>query len=287
MVVYRKNKVPELLRIEDFVNIHRRKLTDTQYEFPGEAHDFWEFLYVETGHLRVLVDGEIYKVSPGELVLYPPNSFHSVAISSKTVANIVCFTTASRLLYELTGRSLVLSPKAKDDLALIMELGRRLFAAAPSTLYPFNMQPVEILSDIDFQRLANLLELFLLDLCSSKSRSTGNNFKDQQFVTLTDYLKHNIGKPLTLEEISTGCSMSTSYLQKLCRKQCGCGPVTYFISLKIGAAKQMMKETALNITQISERLGFSSVHYFSKLFKSKTGMTPSEYAKSGYKSETS
>ena len=42
----------------------------------------------------------------------------------------------------------------------------------------------------------------------------------------------------------------------------------------------MIRDTSLNFTQISQALGFSTVHYFSKLFKEKVGMSPSEYAKS-------
>ena len=51
----------------------------------------------------------------------------------------------------------------------------------------------------------------------------------------------------------------------------------FFVSRE--AAKRMIKETSFNFTEISEKLGFSGVHYFSRLFKKHVGMTPSEYAK--------
>ena len=59
--------------------------------------------------------------------------------------------------------------------------------------------------------------------------------------------------------------------------------MSYFISLKIDTAKAMIRDTDLNFTQISEKLGFSTVHYFSKLFKDRVGVSPSKYAKSVYK----
>ena len=49
---------------------------------------------------------------------------------------------------------------------------------------------------------------------------------------------------------------------------------------KIDAAKEMIRTGHLNFTQISERLGYTSIHYFSRQFKKLTGMTPSEYASS-------
>ncbi len=42
----------------------------------------------------------------------------------------------------------------------------------------------------------------------------------------------------------------------------------------------MIRDEQMNFTQISESLGYSSIHYFSRQFKNITGMTPSEYASS-------
>ena len=54
----------------------------------------------------------------------------------------------------------------------------------------------------------------------------------------------------------------------------------YFSALKIKAARRMIREGRLNMTQIALHLGFQSVHYFSRRFKQFTGMSPSEYAES-------
>ncbi len=50
--------------------------------------------------------------------------------------------------------------------------------------------------------------------------------------------------------------------------------------MKIDTAKQLIRDNHLNFTEISDRLGYTSVHYFSRQFKKLTGMTPSEYATS-------
>ncbi len=283
MKTYLKAAVPDVIRITDFVSIYRQHIEDRQINGQGESHDFWEFLFLESGRLRILVDGELYILSAGDLILYPPHAFHTVAMSSNTTACNVSFYTESPLLFELASRVSVLSESAQEDLKKIISLGKSVLVhplelATHDSRYRNNVPPA------DAQRLANRLEMFLLDLCNTETRSNTKNFRDELFATFTDYLKSNMDQSLSLEDMSEGCSASVSQLQKLCRKYCGCGPNTYFISLKIGAAKQMMKDSTLNITQIAESLGFSSVHYFSKLFKSKTGMTPSEFAKSAYKS---
>ncbi len=273
---------PEYIRVSGLVSLFRRKLMDQQDSFNGESHDSWELLFLESGHLRVLVDGDLYTLSPGDLILYPPHAFHTVSIANDSTVCVISFVTDSPALYNLTGRLSVLSSEAQEDLRKIISFGNGIIEGYHNE----NVRGVTFrqgTDPADAQRLANKLELFLLGLCNSETRSNSKNFKDEQFAAMTDYLKENMDKNLTLEDISDGCTISVAQLQKLCRKYCGCGPVTYFISLKIGAAKQMMKDSSLNVTQIAERLGFSSVHYFSKLFKAKTGMSPSEFAKSGYK----
>ena len=49
--------------------------------------------------------------------------------------------------------------------------------------------------------------------------------------------------------------------------------------LKIAAAKEKIRCSTCNFTELAEELGFSSVNYFSKVFKAQTGMTPTEYSK--------
>jgi len=57
-------------------------------------------------------------------------------------------------------------------------------------------------------------------------------------------------------------------------------PVKWIDDVCGPAARQMIREGHLNVTQISAKLGFQSVHYFSRRFKELTGMSPREYADS-------
>lgn len=285
MIVHTKHPIPNVIRVTELVNFNQIKLHDTKEESRKEAHDFWEFLYLESGKLNVLVDGELYTLSPGDLILYPPHSFHSVAMSESAIATCISFSTNSLALFPLTGRLLLLPADAQQKILDMITLKKKLFSSPPNASANQGMtfrgmvlrkeaNPSEI------QKLANLLENFLLELSGTKSRDDNKRFQESAFAAFTEYLKAHLDRSLSLDEICTDCAISTSYLQKLCRNHCGCGPITYFLSLKIGAAKQMMQEGTLNFTQIAEHLGFSSVHYFSKLFKSKTGMSPSEYQSS-------
>lgn len=56
--------------------------------------------------------------------------------------------------------------------------------------------------------------------------------------------------------------------------------IEFFSMMKVDTAKQMIRDHQLNFTQISDKLGYTSIHYFSRQFKKLTTMTPSEYATS-------
>ena len=85
---------------------------------------------------------------------------------------------------------------------------------------------------------------------------------------------------MTIDEISKSNMIGRSQLQKLFRDQYQCGVIEFFSRMKIDFAKQLIRENDMNFTQISDFLGYSSIHYFSRQFKRITGMTPSEYASS-------
>lgn len=72
---------------------------------------------------------------------------------------------------------------------------------------------------------------------------------------------------------------SASTVRRLVHKHKGCGPIAYFRELKIREAKRLLETTQLSVTQISEQLGFSTIHYFSRTFKNYTGMSLTEYLK--------
>lgn len=294
MYTFATTPVPELLSVEEIVSVLRAKRSDTPkgktLTMAGESHRFWGFLYLEQGEIHILVDGTLFHPKPGQLILYPPHCMHSVAASRDAVIDVIFFSTTSDALKYITDPVLQLSKAQQETVSQLFTLGLSLFTRAPSGLYDRGSIPRQEVTACQLKKFAVSLELFLLDLLEqgtsgSAVRPTGSNagnYQNRQFRELTMYLKENINKALTLQQVSAACALSPAQLHRLCKKHCGCAPLAYFTALKIGAAKRLIKESSMNFTQISQELGFASVHYFSRLFKAKTGMTPSEYAGSAW-----
>lgn len=71
----------------------------------------------------------------------------------------------------------------------------------------------------------------------------------------------------------------STYLYRIFKKEFGVTPIKYINDLKLTKAKEFLTNSSMDVTEISEALGFYSVHYFSKCFKEKENITPLEFRK--------
>lgn len=288
MYNYAKTTIPQFLSVQAIVTIYYLDLKNTRV--CGESHSFWEFLYVDKGEHNVLIDGVLYHLEAGQLVMYAPYAYHCEATnrpSSEAQVGIISFESDSENMSFFANKVISLNAGQRELLSQIITFGIEAFWPLPSGLDVCGVLPHEEVQDYELQKLKNQLELLLIDLykiadCHMHKAIGANqgNYKKLQFDALTSYLRQHLGTMLTLEQISDDFNISVTYLKNLFREYCGCGPITYFTTLKIDAAKRMIRETSLNFTQIAEQLGFHSIHYFSKVFKEKTGKTLSAYARS-------
>jgi len=82
---------------------------------------------------------------------------------------------------------------------------------------------------------------------------------------------------MNIEEIAINMNVNYSHFRKAFKKYTGLSPIQYHLTLRIQQAIYLLTNTELSIKEISFNLGFGSVFYFSKLFKEKMQVTPSEY----------
>ena len=67
---------------------------------------------------------------------------------------------------------------------------------------------------------------------------------------------------------------------KIFRENKGQSPMEYYMELKMREAKKLIRENNYTISQISDMLGYSSIHNFSRAFKKAVGLSPTAYKKS-------
>lgn len=82
---------------------------------------------------------------------------------------------------------------------------------------------------------------------------------------------------ISVNAIASELNMSPHYLGDLLRSRTGMNTQQHIHAFLIERAKSMLVTTRLSVSEIAYRLGFEYPQHFNRLFKSKTGITPSEY----------
>ena len=96
------------------------------------------------------------------------------------------------------------------------------------------------------------------------------------------YLQHNyMLTDVSLDSISEILNINSSYLSMLFKKSFGVNFVDYLTDLRIRAAKELLADPLLSTAEVARLAGYENPNYFTRVFKKTTGMTPTEYRRSG------
>jgi len=98
--------------------------------------------------------------------------------------------------------------------------------------------------------------------------------------SITDYIRLNLQNEISLQSVAEAFSISRSHLSRIFKEGKGMSFQDFVVSEKFVRAAELLVENAdESITVISRSLGYFDLAYFSKLFKARYGMTPSQYRK--------
>ncbi|NOT60812.1 MAG: helix-turn-helix domain-containing protein [Acidobacteria bacterium] len=98
----------------------------------------------------------------------------------------------------------------------------------------------------------------------------------QRLGALMEYLNHNYGERLTAPQAATMVGMSQSHFTRFFKQATGMTFVDYLTQLRVGKARQLLRDQTLSIAEISSLTGFSDQSYFDKRFRERFGKTPRE-----------
>ncbi|MGE7110596.1 AraC family transcriptional regulator [Lysinibacillus sp. NPDC047702] len=91
------------------------------------------------------------------------------------------------------------------------------------------------------------------------------------------YIEENYAQPLTLESMGKALSYSPSHLSIQFKQQLGCSPIEYLIQHRIDKATILLVKTDASLREIAMSVGYSDVYYFSRLFKKRVGISPTQF----------
>lgn len=253
-----------------------------EFFFQGESHDFWEIAYVMKGSVCMSVDEKVIELKENQIIFHKPMEFHSIRTDStrNTELFIMSFSVTGDYIHRFENSIFNLNHSQRRSISEIVELlkhrGEEIYNPTDSLellrIYP-----------LDMTVLKNLTENFLISLSDVGAVHTTlvRNTETMIYADALRIIDENICSKLTVSELARKCSASVSYLKKIFGKYNGLGIHEYILKTKISLAKQLLLEGE-SVTEISERLAFSSQNYFSTAFKREVGISPGQYKSTMY-----
>ncbi len=250
-------------------DIHRE-----QFYFPGEFHDFWEAVLVKSGEMTATGDGRIYRLKSGSLLFHKPMEFHTVRVDQvETRLQIISFTARGEGMKHFENKCVELGDGEIETFGLITKK----FISASSCYNTGSFSNFEKEGCLAAIMLESLL-LSLMDRSSAHQKTITSS--ERQYLDIVNVMKDNLDKMLSLENLSSLCNMSASNLKKIFRRLSDVGPAKFFLRMKLRKAMEML-DSGNSVKEAGISIGFTDMNYFSTVFKRETGITPSEYRRSG------
>ena len=92
-----------------------------------------------------------------------------------------------------------------------------------------------------------------------------------------EYIKSNYSRKITLEQIAACACLSSSHISGLFKKETGITVSAYITHVRIEKSKLLLRRPELTIAEIAAMCGFEDQSYFTRVFKTQTGLSPRKY----------
>ena len=206
--------------------------------------------------------GQTHIVSPGEVYLihYGEDSSYRVGPAGFCRKVGICF-------------SGPLLPALVAETGLVEEL--RLKLRDPERFYGYVVELERRICEATQEEVADLSSFsyrLLLELAASIDRELPPLLRQA-----IDVMKVNLSQMITIGEIAEKLQTSTSTLENLFARHRHTSPRKYFDDLKFAKAEQLLAESSLPLGQIAHNIGYPCTMHFSRRFRQRTGMTPTEF----------
>ena len=247
-------------------------------------------VYVDSGNIVAITDQNSSTISQGKIIFYEPNEAHAHISDSESPNNIlvISFSCDSPDMSFFRKKVFTADKITKTLLSLFVSEAKNALGSIPDE---YGKEEKLDFSAADFgasQLLSCYYTEMLINLIRQNQGKENKDIKNEESRTLTqnpfssrvaEYMNENIYSTLTLNDICSHFMLSKSQLSHIFKSNMGISPMEYYNSLKISEAKKLLIGGAYSVSQISDMLGFSCIHSFSRSFKKAVGTSPTDYKK--------
>lgn len=280
---YKLKNFVRAIEVTKIANIHYFEFTNKYHTFK-EKHSFRELIYVDSGFIMAEAENFSGIIKENQLIIHKADETHSLTCPDDEASNVIIigFEAISPCLDVFSQYPVSLTDGQKKLLSEIIKEGRNVFMPPydvpqqkdmkKRNLYPFGAD----------QMIKIKLENLFIELIRSKNSvpsEENGEISDDKIHEICRYLNENFREKITLSEICFLFGTNKTTLCNKFRNTCGETVISYINKLRIKESKKLLRAGNYNLTEIGTIVGFSSVHYFSRIFKQYEKQSPTSYIK--------
>ena len=264
-VMLGEHKISLISVLPEFVPKHWR--------FFEHAHAYYEAHIILAGEAKYSMDGT-QALRPGSSFIHPPMTPHSWETHDSTCTDVILCLTVEPAISARIPQQWPISQEISWQLAFLLQEAEDGLPGWPDRVHG---------------NLIALLSRLLLvigwpeqsigeDICSPEPAA---RFPGE----IQQFLLENFKYPLTLNDIAKAAGMSRRTFSRHFRQTTGYTVFDYLGKMRMNAAKSLLRDTGLRVSEIGERIGIPETSCFCRRFRSATGMTPQQYRQTTGKPE--
>lgn len=277
-------KVIEENNIDLLVNDVRIVEFEPGYTYGPHSHNSLEVNYIIKGSCFMNVGKESVHYKENDCMILYPHANHLFLVNEQKGCRII------QIDFQIDNfTDLVDEYELKKDLILLYDLvmrSRKFVKLHDAEKIRRCMESI-ISEKRTKQTMENdlLTRLYFCELFVILSRHIQDTLKimrpeaNKHVTKAIQYINSNYKDVIMVEDIAEQCGISSRYLRKEFKKYLAMSMRDYMIALRISRAVELLSNTSTSVTEIALKTGFSTPQLFSKMFKDKLGMSPTEYRK--------
>ena len=252
------------IKLFQFSDVHCKTSNDTLDKHDQNCH---EITFVYGGEGVIIQNGQEQSIKSGQVHLCFEGDTHQIIPSKSSPFRFYCMGFTIEPSNPLSAMLDEVRQKVSPENSVLSDCTDLLgaFRSVLSSLYSENQN--EITNAIAANALNYILSTVFCGFLRTNHEAHDNvSIKDSLLFYVVNYLKNNVYQINALSQLSNETGYSYSYLSHLFSQKMGQSLKSFFASIRMDAADQLLLEKS--VTEVSDLLGYSSVHAFSRAYKS-------------------
>ena len=244
-----------------------------EYTCPPHSHNMAELMYIVSGYGATEVEGNVYTLSPGKLVIYNPAVEHHENFTSREMPYFYHIKFDDFIVSGMPANSLL-----PGDIPPVFPAGvhAKAFNNLLDSMFSEAQSTASGNQDL-LDRMLQCVVLMTLLILSETSRVLAPDNSSSLLCQIQHYLVNHYEEHISMEDVAEKFFINRSYLSHLFQKSIACTPVSYLTRIRINEACRLLSKTLTPIQDIAQQVGYGNLSNFYDRFRKIKGITPAEY----------